>query len=1289
MSTRCVSAGNVASGSRKTGSGQQMCGGDMTQRKRFSTILAVAAVFCLFAAIPAAAQSGSSSNTQKLQLPESGATIAIPAGWSHHQYANVHELLNLPAEKLTTMQPTDRDEAARIGFTVFHLKNHDEALTRLKQIEAEYAAAATYLTVAGWPALQRQNLVPKPVRADEESGEAVKKMLVMVTTAVAVDDEVFRMDGFVAADSPLATSIAGQMLTMGRGVTFKKPGSAAKAEQEVQTLKGSQVPRTVAPQAAPVSALQEQVASASSGFSINVIGLNVSSEPEIAVSTDGKNVVIAQQRGFVSSQNGGLSFSGRTGFPQSTGGDSSLAFGRSGNFYEATITSSNLCPATVPSCNDALGISISTAPNNGQAFTFGSNFFVCSGNCTFVGTTSPRGVPDQEHIAADRFNASSSGGDQVYAVWRDPSGYGISCSNNSGTTWSAAVFRNNGSTDFGRITVGQDGFVYVATTNGGNIEVDKWSSCSSTPSLQFQFNSVVATGTTAPPCPIPGLDRCETGNDLRSPMVAVDDQTASHVFVSYATNTSAANENVIVQDSKDGAKTWGAAGSVAQVNNSIIGRRYMPWVCAVGGTAYVSWYDRRNATATQNDVTDYFAGTAASNALGNLAPGVDFQINAPGTGDPECASGWPCLPRSPADATSCSTPNQVAGQCGTADPPVATDSKTACTFKPDSCTLPETCRYNPAGGCPKYGDYNGNACAAGRLYTVFASATSQPGAPSNGGINLFFSKKLVCCDPQIQLPSPLTLSACAGAQATTAANVCNTGKADLEVDSIAFSDFHFFASQPSSGFPVIVSPDSCFPFQVNFIASGKAPIFATMTVNSNDTVNPAATVGVTGNVSTPSIATAIANSGNFGGVCIGSVADLPLTINNTGQCTLSVADILPSDAEYSTASVINYPLNVAAGASTAIQLAFKPTLPTGNKPATIDVVSNDPVTPNFAIPVTGLSEAPLVSVTGTTNFGNVCAGTVETETYKVCNLPVAGTCQLNVTNVALNAGCKDFTIISNPFPEYLGAEVCGNVVVQFTPTSDGTKTCNLIVTSTDPATPINVVPLTGTTPIPSISISPPLGFPPTVEGNGKCAVSKPFPVTNTGICPLTVTGVTLGAPNPEDYGLVDLPNQRNVLAPGASLSAGGFAIRFAPIELNRNVDSSVDLTYISDPILKTKTTVDTNLCGEGVFIGARVLVTLGGVPVSTVDRIQLIQVSTSTVVDNIFNATLRTITPKIATCSPFQFHREYGTVSDMKALAPGTYQVKVTLTVAGKQQVKTVTFTDNSCGFAHPVVVAF
>jgi len=1233
-------------------------------------------------------------------------TLQQPADWSLVKGSLSYQLIHATSAQLKTLSATDRESLSKINVDQLKMSDHAAAITRLSQVAAESTAPVQFSLIAGWPALERSQLIAKPrsgpeaERAEAEDSEQLRH----VTIAIAAGNLLVRLDGFaVPSDSAAITQAVEQM---GRGLQFQVSGDQSRVNQELQQLRQTPPPRTAAPapsenaarsahQSAPTTTELRVPASSALSAGAAFTNLEITTEPEVAVSTDGQNIVVAAQCGFSNSQDGGKTFPFGGTMPHCNGGDSSMAFGRSGNFYEATIGFSTGCPTGI--CATA----INQSTNKGQTFTFLTNAFDCTAGdpCGFGG------VPDQEHLVADRFNAAT-GGDQVYVAIREGLGYDLACSVNSGASWTIKTGNvNHGSTDFPRVTVGQDGFLYVATVNGSNVEIDKYSSCSN--GLTLQFNKVVASGISFVTCPVPGLDRCNNGNNLSSITAAVDDTNAKHVYVSYAVNTaSGSNENIIVQDSIDGGSTW--SRPPVQVNNGIVGRRYMPWICATGGAAYVSWYDRRASIpcpsppcASNNDLADYYAASASLDGLGNLAPGAEFQINSPGTSDPECAGGatpgsaqsWGCGTRAKTDASACSFQPQLAGRCfktgTTCGNPGGVGSGQPCDLNTGlpACPSGETCSLG--SGNPKYGDYNGNTCSAGRVYTVWGSGTSQPGATPASGINLFFAQKLVCCDPQIQVPSPLTLSACTGKEASTTANVCNTGKADLQVNSITFNEPEFFVSNPSSGFPVTVSPDSCFPFQVNFFASGSTTVTGTMTITSNDSVNPSAAVPIVGQISTPSIATALANSGNFGGVCIGSVGDLPLTINNTGQCSLSVNNILTSDPEFSTANVINYPLAVAAGASTTLQLQFKPTLPTGTRNATTDVVSNDPINPNFVIPMTGISEAPLVTVTGTSNFGKVCAGVVKDETFKVCNLPVAGTCQLNVTNVALNPGCKDFTIVSNPFPEYLGAEQCGNVTVQFTPTSDGTKTCNLIVTSSDPATPTDVVPLTGTTPIPSISISPALAFPPTVEGNGKCAVTQPFPVTNTGICPLTINGVTLGPANPEDYGLVDLPNQTNVLPPGGSLSDGGFAVRFEPVELNRNVDSSVDVTYISDPILGTKKTVDRNLCGEGVYVGARVLVTLGGVPVSAVDRIQLIQVSTGTVVDSISNAALHTVTPRIAACAPFQFHREYGTVSNTKGLVPGSYQVKVTLTIAGKQQTKTVTFTDNSCGFAHPIVVAF
>jgi len=387
--------------------------------------------------------------------------------------------------------------------------------------------------------------------------------------------------------------------------------------------------------------------------------------------------------------------------------------------------------------------------NNGQSFSNVATVIDCqvTAGCGFGK------IPDQEHIAADRFNASSSGGDQVYLAFRKGFGYGIQCSKDSGATWTAVVFHTGGSMDFPRITVSQNGTVFVVTNNGNNINLDSFSSCQN--GLVQNLNQVaIATGVNAVVCPVPGLDRCNGGNTLRRHTVAVDDTNASHLYAAYATNTTApspvppgnaptplttlGNENVMVRDSTDGGATWGTA---VRVSSSANGRRYEPWVCATGGTAFVSWLDRRVATTTSNDLTEYFSSSAVRSG-GTLNAGTDFKIS--GAADPECASGWPCLTRNPNDAESCSTQPQFAGTCRHS-PNNNTDSNMRCDFSGNdatTCPTGETCQGG--GGCPKYGDYTGNACLLGRLYNVWPTGTNQPPAsPSLIPISSFFVETVV------------------------------------------------------------------------------------------------------------------------------------------------------------------------------------------------------------------------------------------------------------------------------------------------------------------------------------------------------------------------------------------------------------------------------------------------------------------------------------------------------------------------------------------------------------------
>ena len=616
------------------------------------------------------------------------------------------------------MKPSAKQKGAvdaRIHVTTEIRQDHAEALRRLGEIAVEEKESPQFVVIAGWPALERRRVAPlaRTGQEIERKPLAPLEMAVRVTIAVAVGVTLVRLEGTLAPNAD--EHITEEILGIGHRLAPTSKGDAQKATEELGEVQrslpkprlavhpareplphGGTTPRTPGLKGMPgAAAVQRGVG-----------------ELEVAVSNNGQTVVVAANSGYSNSTDGGASFTSRGGlaisFPRD--GDPSLAFGQSGAFYQSFIGYPNGTAAAggVTGCSDSLSVST----DNGVTFPFRSHAVVCpnTGSVCF---------PDQEHIAADPLNPGLSG-DQVYFTWRNftpvgtatscnfGSGYTaprIVCSNTGGNSW--GVSASVGTGDFPRITTAPDGSVYVVYSAGGNVMLNKFSSCKTGLVVQPGFPVTVAAFTLVP-CPIAGLDRCDDGNTLSSPTVAVDDLDASHVYVAYATSTGAGNDNIIVADSADGGLTF---PRTATVNTGVAARRFMPWACTVGGVAYVSWYDRRSATATANDLTRYFGGSAAVRG-GSLVAGPEADIS--GVDDPQCAT-WPCGgPRSANGCTTC----------------------------PTGTICPTT-----GNNCPKYGDYNGAACGVGRRYNAWASGVPPTGVTAPGaGINVYENTGLVPSD---------------------------------------------------------------------------------------------------------------------------------------------------------------------------------------------------------------------------------------------------------------------------------------------------------------------------------------------------------------------------------------------------------------------------------------------------------------------------------------------------------------------------------------------------------------
>jgi hypothetical protein len=430
----------------------------------------------------------------------------------------------------------------------------------------------------------------------------------------------------------------------------------------------------------------------------------------------------------------------------------------------------------------------------------------------------------------------------------------------------------------------------------------------------------------------------------------------------------------------------------------------------------------------------------------------------------------------------------------------------------------------------------------------------------------------------------------------------------------------------------------------------------------------------------------------FGSTCSGASSSGDIVVSNTGSGELLVRRaFVAGSSAISIVGPITLPVWATAGADIRIPVRCAPPFP-GTHNAVIRIETGDPAHPTFDVPVSCSAPAPDIRVTAAAAFGNVCAGTEAQKGIEVCNV---GACSLEVDSVAFGAACPDFTLNASSFPASLSSGACASATVSFTPTSAGPKSCSVEVTSNDPDSPLVTVNTSANTPFGTISVDPDQAFLPTaIAGtSGVCKKSQPFAVTNAGSCPVKVNSVEVTA-GASEFGFSGLPPTPASIAPAHLLGDGGLNTVFTPTALGRARAGTVTVTYESDGVAHTTSSVSRALCGEGVREGARILVTAGGVPVPMVESIQLQRMTgnrNSNQVDTVSNdknLALQTVNPT-APCKPFSYHREYGTVSNPIQLASGSYTATATAMVSGKRKKKTVAFSIESCSFNPTVVVAF
>jgi len=666
-----------------------------------------------------------------------GLTLMTGEGWS-----SVRPRAGEAAVLL--LRGSDARLAGRAVVTIESRRSANDAIAQLVRHVPSGGATPTISEVAGLPTVMFTQLIA-PDESEDAAGARPADPLTRIVTLVVIESRLVRIA--VTIGSKPGPGMLTRARALAGWLRTSKPADAAKTRGWLASIRAAL--RARSPMVRPLA-----MGGARRG-TLPLVRKSVTIEPstataaglgrelEIAVSPDGQDIVIGMLGRTVTSNDGGVTFAPTVAIPPAPvpGGnfgrlsDPSVARAPSGRFYLSYLGRETFPDGT---SRDTVSVAVSEPPQRGNNFSFLSHVVRCADDDVFS--------TDQPHMTVDPRNRAGHA-DQIYVGWRKApplddtatcsggtQGFEtmLTCSPDGGATWPTTTFID----DFGmypRVAAGHDGMVYVVSETArhdGTIWLTKLSSCEDGLKIQEGF-PVAVTDFIGVRCRVPGLDRCNNGNIQASPTVAVGPARPRHVFVAYADRTAAGNEDIVVRGSLDGGETW-TLQTTANAPN-VAARRYMPWLCAAPGQLFVSWYDRRSAVPASNDLTQYFVNLVRPiDDIGDSQPdrlsrAVETSVSA--VPDPQCRL-WPSAPRDQDDAEKCAG-TQLAGLLtDAAGTPVldAAGNQRRCDFSDTEGVANRRCITG--NGSPKYGDYTGNACTAGRAFLTWASATNpEDGSP--------------------------------------------------------------------------------------------------------------------------------------------------------------------------------------------------------------------------------------------------------------------------------------------------------------------------------------------------------------------------------------------------------------------------------------------------------------------------------------------------------------------------------------------------------------------------------
>ena len=196
---------------------------------------------------------------------------------------------------------------------------------------------------------------------------------------------------------------------------------------------------------------------------------------------------------------------------------------------------------------------------------------------------------------------------------------------------------------------------------------------------------------------------------------------------------------------------------------------------------------------------------------------------------------------------------------------------------------------------------------------------------------------------------------------------------------------------------------------------------------------------------------------NFGHTVVGKKISQSASVTNTGKTSVSVSDASLSSSQFSI-SGLTMPLSLPAGQSSTFQVWFTPNA-TGNASGTLTLqTSNGLSSGQVALTGSATTGPQQIGVSSASlNLGSAMVGTTAKGTLTITN---AGGANLILSLISVSGG--SFGVSGMTTPNTITPGNSAVLTVSFSPTSAGTDSGSITITSNDPQTPTTIITLAGT-----------------------------------------------------------------------------------------------------------------------------------------------------------------------------------------------------------------------------------